>query len=178
MVFFWVSLLPVFWTVFIGGIGHDTEDSRFLYFPALAFIALMVLGLLEFGWKSWIWKTIAIAALLVMMQTYYRAAEDNSVLWGHYADIIAGIPPQTKSLLPEPDPGAKLYLENVPKQIGTWYYGSGLERAVGIAYGRSDLQIELIDGNPDPAELNDGYLFFYHDQTRVLEFIRPPRSGA
>ncbi|MCL4473206.1 MAG: hypothetical protein M1539_06980 [Actinobacteria bacterium] len=176
-IFFLASFAPVFRRTLSIGINNDLEDSRFLYTTSLAVVALPVLGLLEFGWRSRLWKAAALTALLLLVPAYMFGTREDSILWNQEALVVDNIARETRAELPNPEPDAKLYLDGAPSQVWHYYYGSGLDQAVRIAYGRKDLDVEIVNESPDSPDLNDGYLFVYDDSSGQLDLLRPPRSS-
>lgn len=175
-IFFLASFAPVFRRALSIGISNNMEDSRFLYTTSLAVVTLPVLGLLEFGSKSRAWKAVALSALVLLVPAYMFATRKNSVLWNQEAQIVDNITRTTKAEVPDPGPDSKLYLVNAPSQVWHYYYGSGLDEAVRIAYGRKDLDVEIVNESPDSQDLMDGYLFVYDNASGQLNFVRGPRS--
>jgi hypothetical protein len=176
VIFFGASLVPAFWSIFVIGVMNDMEESRFLYAPTLGFIGIMVLGLLEFGWRNRTWQIAATVALVLLIPVYYKGVQYNSHVWDKEATIVGNIAGETRKLLPDPAHDSILYLQNAPKQVGVWYYGSGLDYAVRLNYGRQDLTVQLVDAGPDSPELADGYLFIY--ENGQLRFIRGPAARS
>ena len=177
LIFFGISFAPVFRRALAIGISNNMEDSRFLYTTTLPLMALLVIGLLEFGSRRRAWRIMAVPAIAVLVPAFMIGTERNSILWNQEALVVDHIAHQTASLLPSPPPDAKLYLDKAPSQVWHYYYGSGLDQAVRLAYGRRDLDIEIVDASPDSPELRDGYLFIYESSTNQLQFIRGPQTG-
>ena len=53
------TIIPVNTQLFGYGIGHNLRDSRELYIVSMLVIAIMVIGLFEFGWRKQEWRVIA-----------------------------------------------------------------------------------------------------------------------
>lgn len=158
-------LWPVYAVVVFGALGHTLTESRFLYAPTICFIALLVVGLLEFGRENKKLKYISWSALLLLIPVYMWGLYKNNTAWENASSISYWIPQETKKILPDPPPDAKLYFDNIPQRIdGAITYNMGLPFAIRDVYGRQDLQIKVfIEGDEEnrPPEIIDGYLFVF-----------------
>ena len=171
--FFIVSFAPIFSQVFIMGLNNSLRESRYLYIPTMGFIAIIVVGLLEFGWKKNFWRIPVIASLLVVAPISLFCLNQNNRVWERTALISYYLPRETQRLLPDPPQGAKLYFTGVPEWSGAYLYTNGLPTSVRWTYGRSDLTVS----NPNIVEgkenLNDAdvFLFAYDEENNQLNLI-------
>ncbi|MHB1391233.1 MAG: hypothetical protein ACYCXF_08420 [Thermoleophilia bacterium] len=175
-IFFAVSFVPIFGRALTIGIGSNLEDSRFLYTPTLAFLAMLALGLLEFGWRDKRWKALAMTALVLLVPAYIFGTVENSRLWNREAVAINALANETRDSMPDPEPNAKLLLRGAPANIWKYYYGSGLDEAVRIAYGRDDIDVEIVESFPKAEDLRDEYLFNYDPATGRISFVSGPEE--
>ncbi len=176
--FFLCSLLPVYSSVFMGDYTQTLRESRYLYIPTLGLITVMVVGLMEFGWKSRMWRVPVTAALALLVPLYFWGLNHNNRPWERASSITAAIPEETRLLLPDPAPETKIFFQMVPRWSGAYVYVNGLTQAVHWKYGRTDLKIYCIDGQIDPADAADGYLFLYDEGSGNLKMVRRPYGPA
>lgn len=175
VVFLFVSLVPIYSLFFMFGFGHRLEWSRSLYFSTFCFLALLVLGLLEFGWQNQKWQVGATLALLVLLPVYYVGITHNNRPWERSAAINYSIPLQTRLLLPQPPPNAKIYFQNVPTWYGGAYiFSSGLNVAIKAVYEREDLEVKWVDPEKPTLDTEDGFLFDYDIESGILILAREP----
>lgn len=180
--FFVCSLVPVYSSVFIKGMGAHLNDSRFLYFANLAFLAMLPVGLLEFGWKRRKYQAVAVILIALMLPVYFWGLTMNNRAWSQAAEISRYIPEETRRLVPEPSPGDKFYYRYVPRMAGAHIFASALPISVPLQYGRTDLEIFYYepdpvlerffnDAGPPPP---DAYLFEYDWETGKLNLVQRP----
>lgn len=174
VVFLIISLAPIYAIFFMAGFGHRLEWSRLLYISTFAFLSLLVLGLLEFGWQNQKWQVGATLTLLVLLPVYYVGITHNNRPWERAAAINYSIPLQTQSLLPQPPPNAKLFFQNVPKWYGGAYIlSTGLGTAIKVGYDREDLVVKWVDPKRIPP-MDDGFLFNYDMESGILILANEP----
>ncbi|MHB1464012.1 MAG: glycosyltransferase family 39 protein [Thermoleophilia bacterium] len=184
--FFVASLVPIYSYVFMTGLSSYLTNSRMYYLSYVPFISLMVIGLLEFGWKKGTWRIAATLALLVLVPIFITGLNHNNRVWENAAAISFHIGAETRGQLPDPPAGARLYFQNVPKLQGAHILASALQESTRLIYNRRDLEVFYV--NPDPAlrsffpdhaaESGDGYLFEYHWDTGQLQLVRSPVAGT
>lgn len=184
--FFLLFVMPTYSSFFVTGMDNCLVNSRFFYVPNLAFIALMVLGLYEFGWKSRTWKIVVTAALMILVPYYLWGLNLNNRIWERTAAISYHMTEETRRLLPDPPPNAKLYFLNIPIAEGCHFYANGIPQSLVMTYNRHDLQVYYVD--PDPgfrvtyAEIKgppppDGFVFSYDREAGQLSLVRTPVSN-
>lgn len=175
VVFLLVSLVPIYSLFFMIGFGHRLEWSRSLYFSTFCFLSLLVLGLLEFGWQNQKCQVGATLALLVLLPVYYVGVTYNNRPWERSAAINYSIPLQTKTLLPQPPPNAKLFFQNVPTWYGGAYiFSSGFKVAIKAGYEREDLEVKWVDPENTIPDMEDGFHFDYDIESGILTLAKEP----
>lgn len=176
--FFVISIGPVFPYVFLAnnGISRDMNCSRFLYVTALGLTSLMVVGLLEFGWRQRIWRFLALGSILMLVPVYLWGLNHNNRPWEQSAVTSYSIPRETHELLADPPQDANLYFQGIPTwSSGAYVFVNGLERAMHGEYGRQDIRVFQLAAGQDPPEGEDGFLFSYDESLRRMTLIRGPR---
>lgn len=171
--FFLVSFAPIFSQVFIMGLNNSLRESRYLYISTMGFIAIIVVGLLEFGWNKKFWRIPVIGLLLVIAPISLFCLNQNNKAWERTSLISYYIPRETQRLLPDPPPGSKLYFTGVPEWSGAYLYTNGLPTSVRWTYGRSDLTISnpnIVEGKENLNEA-DVFLFVYSEENNQLNLI-------
>lgn len=179
-VFLGASIAPVYAQLFMMGVNHSLREIRVLYFPTLAVLSLVALGLLEFGWKNRKWQIGAAAALLALLPVYFVGVNFNNRPWERAAAINHSLPLQARALLPDPHENAKIYFRGVPEwQGGAYVFITGLQPAIRIAYDRDDLKVIYLGSSVKSArDEGDGYLFSYDSETGLLRLIRALDQGT
>ncbi len=178
------SLVPIYAYIFMAGFAGGLGYSRMFYISYAAFISLMVIGLLEFGWRSYLWQTGVLAALLVLVPIFMTGLYRNNRVWENQATVSYTIASQMRVELPDPPSGARLYFRNVPRLEGGHIFASALPETVHLIYGRRDLKAFYVD--PDPAlgrffrnsaaSENKGYLFAFDWSRMQLLLLRGPQE--
>lgn len=179
------SVLPVYGSFFLEGLTNYLNNSRFFYIPDLAFIAALVLGLYEFGWRYRPWRAAVTIALLALIPVYFWGLNHNNRIWERTAAINYHIITETKKQVPDPPPGSKFYFLNIPIADGAHFYANGIPETIAMNYDRADLQVYYL--NPDPIfrvnyaayygpTPNDGYVFEYDRETDQLKLVQEPAS--
>lgn len=171
------ALVPVNVQLFSYGIGHNLRDSRELYIISMLAIALIILGLFEFGWKTDKWKVYTTVAVLLLALPWFWGLTKNNVPWEKSALISNTILKDTHDQLPDPPPDAKIYFYGVPEWDGAYIFITSLKHAVEEKYDRTDLritQIWLKEKNKDLNETRDGYLFVYDPEEEKLILVHEP----
>jgi len=183
-IWFAAALVPIYSYFFMTGLSEYLTNSRMYYIPYASFIALMVLGLLEFGWKSRAWRLVVTLALVALVPIFIVGLNRNNRVWENAAIVSDRIAHETVSQLPDPPPDAKLYFQYVPRIEGAHILASALPESIRLSYGRRDLGAFYVD--PDPAMLQfisdssadagNGYLFVFDWDSEHLTFVRGPIS--
>ena len=186
--FFAASLVPIYAYVFIPGWAGGLGYSRMFYGPYAAFISLMAIGLLEFGWRSPLWQVGVLVVLLALVPIFIIGLNRNNRVWENQAVVSSAIAAQIPAELPDPPQGAKLYFRNVPRLIGSHIFGSAMLETVDVVYRRRDLQAFYVNPDPNPwlrnffpdsvAKDSDGYLFNFDWSTYRLSLVRGPLIRA
>jgi len=188
LIFFLVSLPPTYPSFFIYGLQRNLMHSRFLYIPFAAFIIVVVVGALEFGWNNRACRLFVIGLLSLVIPFYFWGLTHNNWQWERASRIAASISDEAVQLLPDPPSGAKLYFLNIPLwQGGAWVYINGLEIAVPNRYGRTDITAKasppifdaengyvIIAAGPSAGETRDGYVFEWDLGTEKLKLKNGP----
>ena len=166
------TIVPVNTQLFSFGIGSNLRDSRELYIVSMLAIAIMVIGLFEFGWRKKEWRVMATISVLLLVPLWSWGVVKNNSLWEESAAVSSAILEGTQELLPEPPPDSRLYYLNVPEWDGAYVFVTALKYAVASQYGRKDLQVVQIrreDVDFDINDTADGYLLVYdREQTRIV----------
>lgn len=179
VIFLFSTIVPVNTQLFRFGIGHDLKDSRELYIITMLAISLIMIGLLEFGWKNEKWRIYATVAVLLLVIPWLWGLSKNNIPWERSAVISNSILVDTHDLLPDPPPDARLYFYGVPEWDGTYIFITSLKHAVAENYGRKDLQIKQIwldTKDYDFNETKDGYLFVYDQAQQRLILVHGPEG--
>ncbi|MHB9111512.1 MAG: hypothetical protein ACYC4D_02640 [Thermoleophilia bacterium] len=177
VIFLFSTIVPVNIQLFINGIGHNLKDSRELYIISMVAISLMMIGLLEFGWKKDKWKICTTVAVLLLVLPWLWGLSKNNIPWERSAVISNAVLEDTRSLLPDPPPNARIYFYGVPEWDGAYIYITALRHAVAESYGRKDLritQLRLDEKDIDLNETKDGYLFVYDPGQEKLILVHEP----
>ncbi|MFA5876405.1 MAG: hypothetical protein WC901_06985, partial [Candidatus Margulisiibacteriota bacterium] len=177
VIFLFSTIVPVNTQLFRFGIGHNLKDSRELYIITMLAISLMMIGLLEFGWKKDKWRIYATVAVLLLVLPWLWGLTKNNIPWERSAVISNAILEDTRDLLPNPPPNARIYFYGVPEWDGAYIYTNALRHAVAERYGRKDLQIKQIwldEKDFDLNETKDGYLFIYDPAQEKLILVHGP----
>ena len=185
LIFFGASLLPTYSSFFSSGMSNYLNNSRFFYCTIFAMTSLLVIGLVDFGWKARAWLYGLGAALAVMALAYSWGLASNNTVWEKASSISYYINDETKTLLPDPPRGANLYFEGVPRLEGGHIYASALDTAIPLSYQRDDLKVFYTDPDPVLASLypatsysGDGYLFRYDWSTGELQLVSQPQPAS
>lgn len=186
VVFFISSLLLVFQSAFVVGISNYLNDSRFFYIPMAGFYGMLVIGLLEFGWNSRKWRAAVIISLAVLIPMFTWGVQMNNRPWIYAARIGTEIADTTYRLVPDPPPGSKIYIDNIPKGLGGHIIANGTIQALKIKYNRHDLVFKYshpLTENPKTPlrqieSTEDGYLLSYDWETETLTLVHTPISGS
>ena|GEM_PF-2693456 len=193
-IFFVSTFLPV-WFAFSKGFDFYLQDSRFYYCSTCALIALIVAGLLDFGWSRKSWRIASSIAVILLVPVYFWGLRENNSVWEHAAAVVSYIPEETSRLVPDPPYGAKFYFQNLPRGIGSHSFGDELPEAIMMEYGKQmqpdfntnpenrEIQVFYLDPNlsPEtyPAEVrndsSDGYLFVFDWDSEQLSLEHEPR---
>ncbi|MBI5870703.1 MAG: glycosyltransferase family 39 protein [Actinobacteria bacterium] len=183
--FFAITLVPIYSFAFMTGLSAYLINSRMFYLPYAAFISVMVIGLLEFGWKSPTWRIIVAMAILPLVPVFIWGLNQNNKVWERASVIAFNILDETQEQLPDPPPDAKLYFRNVPRLEGAHIMASALKESLQLKYDRRDIEVYYV--NPDPnlidffpdkaAESGDGYLFDYDWDSGRLSLVRGPQAA-
>lgn len=171
------TMVPVNTQLFRFGIGHNLKDSRELYIITLLAISLMMISLFEFGWEKISWRIAAAAAIVLLLIPWTWGLRENNTLWERASVISLEILEDTRGLLPDPPPDAKLYFIGVPEWDGAYVYVTSLKHALADYYGRKDLQVMTVkqtDEDYDVNETSDGYLFVYDREIEEIVLIHGP----
>lgn len=184
VVFFLATIIPVYSSFFVMGMSSYLNNSRFFYITNVAFVSLMVIGLLEFGWRTGVYRAASIIALMLVLSAYYWGLNSNNEVWEHASSISYNIVDETQRLVPNPPPDADLYFANVPKSIGAHIFASALEYSIPLNYGRQDLNVHYVNPDPDLAEHirnsgpvpADAYLFVFDWETEKLTLEQVPSA--
>src|SRR5665811_146406 len=177
VVFFVSSLLLVVQSAFVDGISNYLNNSRFFYIPMAGFYGMLVIGLLEFGWRNTIWRSAAIISLTALIPVFIWGVNMNNQAWIYAARIGTEIADETYMLLPDPPPESKIYIDNIPKGWGGHLLGAGTKQALRLKYNRSDLIFGYSHPlmNLKPVEnTEDGFLLRYDWETGLLTLVHTP----
>jgi len=179
IIFFTVSLVPVFYTLFVYGIYHGLRDSRYLYIPTFAFAAVFMIGLVEFGRGKRYLFVPALILVFMSLAFNFVGIVGNNRPWQHAAQLSASIPEQAVNLLPDPPAGSRIYFKDVPEWDGAYVYLIGLPIAVGWQYERDDLVITRIRTGAEIPDDPAGFYFQYDAGREALSLVdysslRPP----
>lgn len=181
LVFFISSLLLVFQSAFVVGISNYLSNSRFFYIPMAGFYGVLVIGLLEFGWRNKKWRSAAIISLAVLIPVFIWGVNMNNQVWIYAARIGTEIADGTYMLLPDPPPKSNIYIDNIPKGWGGHLLAAGTKQALMLKYNRSDLNFGYSHPlmNLKPVEnTDDGFLLSYDWDTGVLTLIHAPAGNV
>lgn len=173
------TIVPVNIQLFVYGIGHNLKDSRELYIITMLALSLMMIGLLEFGWKKREWRIYATVAVLLLVLPWLWGLSKNNIPWERSAAISNTILEDTHNLLPDPPPNARIYFYGVPEWDGAYIFINALRHAVAERYGRKDLQVKQIwldEKDFDLNETKDGYLFKYDPGQERLILVHGPEG--
>jgi len=179
VIFLFSTIAPVNIQLFRYGIGHDLKDSRELYIITMLALSLMMIGLLEFGWKKGKWRIYATVAVLLLVLPWLWGLTKNNIPWERSAVISNAVLEDTLDLLPNPPPDARIYFYGVPEWDGAYIYINALRHAVAERYGRKDLRIKQIwldEKDYDLNETRDGYLFVYDPEQKKLILVHGPED--
>lgn len=177
VIFLFSTIVPVNTQLFSFGIGHNLRESRQLYIITMLTISLIMIGLLEFGWKKSKWRIYASVAVLILVIPWLWGLSKNNIPWERSAVISNAILNDTHHLLPDPAPGARIYFYGVPEWDGAYIFITSLKDAVAEKYGRKDLMIKQILNKEKDFDLNttkDGYLFVYDQDQQKLILVHEP----
>ncbi|MBK5225622.1 MAG: glycosyltransferase family 39 protein [Thermoleophilia bacterium] len=178
--FFLISYTPIFSPIFIMGLNNGLRESRYLYIPMMGFISVIIVGLLEFGWKNIFWRMPIVGLLVVSLPISFFCLNQNNRAWERTALISYFLPRETQRLLPDPPPGSKLYFVGVPEWSGAYLYTNGFPVAIRWTYGRPDLFVTnptLKPGEEIPRE-PDVFLFAFDEEKEQLTMIRDPQGWS
>ncbi len=183
---FAASLVPIYAYIFMPGFAGGLGYSRMFYISYAAFISLMAIGLLEFGWQVRLWRAGISVALLALVPIFITGLYHNNRVWENQAVVSSTIARQIQAELPDPPYGAKLYFGNVPRLEGGHIFASAMPETVQLVYGRRDVQAYYVNPDPDPwmrrffkdsaNEAGNGFLFNFDWSTRQLTLVRGPLS--
>lgn len=181
-VFFVSSLLLVFQSAFVTGLSNYLNDARFFYIPMAGFYGVLAIGLLDFGWKNRKWRTVAIVLLAALIPVFIWGVHMNNKAWIYAAHINTEVTDSVYTLLPDPEPDSKIYIENIPKGWGGHLLANGTLQALELKYNRRDLDFEysrpLMDNPSSPMKpidnTDDGYLLSYDWDTGTLTLVHSP----
>ncbi|MFA5802736.1 MAG: hypothetical protein WC911_09725 [Thermoleophilia bacterium] len=179
VIFLFSTMVPVNIQLFRYGIGHDLKDSRELYIITMLALSLMMVGLLEFGWKKREWSIYASVAILLLAIPWLWGLSKNNIPWERSAVISNAIIEDTLVMLPDPPLESRIYYYGVPEWDGAYIFINALRHAVAERYGRKDLQIKQITSDEKDFDLNkteDGYLFVYDPAQQKLILIHGPED--
>ncbi len=184
--FFLVSVVSAYPYTFLvkGGVRRDMDASRYLYFAAMGLIAIIVVGLLEFGLKKRGARMALVAMLAVLAPAYLWGLQHNDRPWEQAAAITYSVPRQVQALLPDPPAHADLYfLQNLPYWAnGAYIFIDGLPQALRYQYGRNDLTVRSVAAAADPRMADGEYVSFIHgdpvDGQQVGLAIPPDDTSA
>jgi hypothetical protein len=179
VIFLFSTIVPVNTQLFSFSIGHDLRDSREFYIITMLVVSLMMIGLLEFGWKKGKWSIYATVAVLLLAVPWTWGLSKNNIPWERSAVISNGILEDTRALLPDPPPDARLYYYGVPEWDGAYIFITALKPAIAETYGRKDLQIKQISPDTKDYDFNDtkdGYLFVYDQNQKKLILVHGPND--
>jgi len=175
VIFFIVSMLPVFTPFFAHGLSQGLKNSRWLYSPTVGLLAMMVIALLEFGWQRRTWKIVAISILLLLVPVYAVGLNSNNRPWQRAAAINYSIPKQAVELAPEPPQGARLAFMHLLIYRDSTITGYGFEETIKAAYGRDDLDVIWVKkSEPVPGPDTEGYIFDYDQENGLLRLVKEP----
>lgn len=158
-VFLVVSTLPVSWFLFVVGLNHSMQDSRFLYFPTLAFTAMTVLGLFEFGFKSRYWRAGITGLLLLMALIYFWGVQGNNRLWEHASNVVTTVSDESVELAPDPPLNSSFYYRGLDQGLGVFIFGTNLQELIRWKYDRGDLRVSR--GEPEIESRRDAPIYFF-----------------
>ncbi|MFA5801491.1 MAG: glycosyltransferase family 39 protein [Thermoleophilia bacterium] len=174
LVTFFASIIPIFPYALMGGLPSNLKGSRFFYTPTAVILSLLVVGIVEFGFKARGWRIAAALPLALLLPVYLWAVDINNRPWEDAAVISYDIPEAVYSLLPDPPPDSKLYFENIPTWNGAYVYITGLPQAIRFRYGRDDLEVVRLDPAFDRPDDSYAYMFYYDGPTEQVRLVRGP----
>lgn len=184
IILFTSSVMPIYSSFFIDGMGSYFVNSRFFYVPNLAFITLLVVALYEFGWQTRSWRIIVTVALALLVPVYFWGLNNNNRIWEHAAAISYNITTEVPRQVPDPPQDAIFYFQNVPVSKGAHYFANGLPGTVNMIYTRQDIKTYYVDPEPEfritpkftvhGEPPGDGYLFSYNRETGHIILVRGP----
>ncbi len=186
-IFFFSSLLVVFQSAFITGLTNYLGDSRFFYIPAAGLYGIMVIGLLEFGWKKRFWQIGTILAIIILVPAFIWGINKNNQAWRYAASINERITDETYKLLPDPPANAIIYFDYIPKDWGGHILANGAKEALRLKYNRPALNIQYafpLMVNPHGIPMlrinntDNGYLFAFDWKTQRIIMIHLPKSAV
>ncbi|MBE0428251.1 MAG: glycosyltransferase family 39 protein [Thermoleophilia bacterium] len=174
------SLLPGYAVLSQTGVSNNLRESRLLYSPTLAVLALLAISMLEFGWHKRSWRIFAILALSVLLPVYIAGLHANNRPWQRAAAMNYSIPKQTVELIPDPPQNARMTFIHVPAWKDSYVFVIGFRQALYSAYGRDDIIVtrvrRLASGDyfdePLPESDTDGYLIDYDQEQGLLRLVK------
>jgi len=170
-----LPLAPVIGVV-SAGIGTDLQWSHILYIPTLGMLALAAVGLIDCGWRNRAWTVTAVCALALLLPLFAWGLHQNNLFWSGVSARDESIVMGVHGLLPDPPPGATIYLlEEQPLVSSRMYWCKPmLEPALRAYYRRFDLDVRQLGGGNSPADAEGGYLFIYSGASGSLRLEHPP----
>ncbi|MHB8168647.1 MAG: hypothetical protein ACYDET_03235 [Thermoleophilia bacterium] len=177
--FFLISLIPVYPFVFMIGITKNLAGSRYLYIPAGAFLAMATVVVFDIGRRSRLLLVAMVVLLAGLSLADAWAIGKNNEPW-QAADAVSGaILAQTRSLVPDPAPGAVFYYRDMPVMSGYRVFEHlTLQPALAIAYGRDDIRVYVTGDDFDQSLRRGDYEFGYDRARGILTLLRTPGSAG
>lgn len=175
-VFAAVSTVPVFQFFFVVGLDHGMQDSRFLYFPMLAFIAMTVMGFFEFGRPARLRRAALTFLLLLAAAFSLWGLRGNNELWEHASAVTDTVSDGTFELVPDPPKNSSIYYQGIEEGLGNYIFRNNLQELIRWRYGRGDLRVSRLE--PEIESRRDAPIYFLtYDVTSdelVLTRTLPP----
>lgn len=148
--------------------------DRFLFVPDCALAVLIGVVLARAGESHMGWSSIrrwanlaAAAALVVWTATGFWMLHSRGLLWINAGNQAASIVSAIHTLAPNPPPNAYFIVLDVPDETspaiapgntGPYVFHNGLDRALQLAYDRTDITVDVERGSTAPA--HPGALIF------------------
>lgn len=177
---FCLPLIPIASTLAVG-VKDDLQWSHFLYIPMAALLSLLAIALCGYGRPSRLRLAVGVPVLGLMALFFAWGLFQNNQMWEDATLTEALILNQVVALVPDPPPGARIYIAEDTERAGRRLYWCipMLQPATRALYSRFDLEVKQI-ASDQTGKTQDGYLLLIDGNSRTvrLDHVPAPASAS
>jgi hypothetical protein len=155
-------------------VGADLGNSRELYFASAAtamLLAVLMAGIVQAHLRT--------TAATVLAMVFACGAWHNLAAWRFDSLMSRQIPAELMRLYPQPPPGTEFEINDLPRSFrGIYFYQTGLDAAVQLAYGRKDIGVRRGSDLQSSSEFNRNIvkLCFQDTLTERVKLVSCPST--